>query len=105
MRDDGVIEVWAPTESPEYTRISASSAAGVDTGQVHVHVPFAGGSFGLHSSSAHDPTAEVVQIANALDWKHPIKVQSLRGGGVQVPAGTGPCPPTGSAPAPTLPAG
>jgi isoquinoline 1-oxidoreductase beta subunit len=78
MRDDGVIEVWAPTESPEYTRISASSAAGVDAEHVHVNVTFAGGSFGLHSSSAHDPTAEVVQIAKALDWKHPIKVQSLR---------------------------
>ncbi|MDQ1431811.1 MAG: isoquinoline 1-oxidoreductase subunit beta, partial [Actinomycetota bacterium] len=78
MRDDGVIEVWAPTESPEYTRMSASSAAGVDTEHVHVNVTFAGGSFGLHSSAAHDPTAEAVQIAKALDWKYPIKVQSLR---------------------------
>jgi isoquinoline 1-oxidoreductase subunit beta len=78
MRDDGIIEVWAPTESPEYTRMSASAAAGVDAGQVHVNVTFAGGSFGLHSSAAHDPTAEAVQIAKALDWKHPIKLQSLR---------------------------
>jgi isoquinoline 1-oxidoreductase beta subunit len=26
----------------------------------------------------HDPTAEAVQVARALGWKHPIKVQSLR---------------------------
>src|SRR5207302_142525 len=78
MREDGVLEVWASTESPEYTRMSASEAAGIDKEQVEVHVTFAGGSFGLHSSSGHDPTAEAVRIARALDWKHPIKVQSLR---------------------------
>ena len=78
MRADGVLEVWASTESPEWTRISASEAAGIDKGQVEVHVTLAGGSFGLHSSAEHDPTAEAVQIARALDWKHPIKVQSLR---------------------------
>jgi isoquinoline 1-oxidoreductase beta subunit len=78
MREDGVLEVWASTESPEYTRMAASEAAGVDKERVEVHVTFAGGSFGLHSSSEHDPTAEAVQVARALDWKHPIKVQSLR---------------------------
>jgi isoquinoline 1-oxidoreductase subunit beta len=78
MREDGVLEVWASTESPEYTRMSASEAAGVDKERVEVHVTFAGGSFGLHSSSEHDPTAEAVHIARALGWKHPIKVQSTR---------------------------
>jgi isoquinoline 1-oxidoreductase beta subunit len=78
MREDGVLEVWASTESPEYTRMSASEAAGIAKEQVEVHVTFAGGSFGLHSSSERDPTTEAVQIARALDWKHPIKVQSLR---------------------------
>jgi isoquinoline 1-oxidoreductase beta subunit len=78
MREDGVLEVWASTESPEYTRMSASEAAGIDKEQVEVHVTFAGGSFGLHSSAERDPTTEAVQIARALDWKHPIKVQSLR---------------------------
>ena len=101
MRDDGVIEVWAPTESPEYTRMAASGAAGVDTEHVHVNVTFAGGSFGLHSSAAHDPTAEAVQVAKALDWKYPIKVQSLR----EEEFKTGryrAMSPTVSAPAPTL---
>ena len=78
MNDEGVVEVWAPTESPEYTRMSAAGGAGVDAENVHVNVTFAGGSFGLHSSATHDPSAEAAQIAKALDWKYPIKVQSLR---------------------------
>jgi isoquinoline 1-oxidoreductase beta subunit len=78
MRDDGLLHVWASTESPEYTRMSASQAAGIEKEQVEVHVTFAGGSFGLHSSSQRDPTAEAVHVARALDWKHPIRVQSLR---------------------------
>src|SRR4051794_4216225 len=78
MREDGVLDVWASTESPEYARMSASEAAGIDKERVEVHVTFAGGSFGLHSSAEHDPTAEAAQIARALDFKHPIKVQSLR---------------------------
>ena len=62
----------------EYTRMTASAAGGIDKEQVEVHVTFAGGSFGLHSSAERDPTTEAVQVARALDWKHPIKVQSLR---------------------------
>ena len=78
MRDDGVLEVWTSTESPEYVRMAASGAAGIELDHVHVNVPFAGGSFGLHSSSTNDPTTETVQIAKALEWKYPIKVQSPR---------------------------
>ena len=78
MREDGVLEVWASTESPEYTRMSASQAAGIDKDRVEVHVTLAGGSFGLHSSSERDPTAEAAHVARALDWKHPIRLQSLR---------------------------
>jgi isoquinoline 1-oxidoreductase beta subunit len=78
MREDGTLEVWAPTESPEYTVMAASSAAGVDPSRVWVHVTFAGGSFGLHSTATKDPTSEAVQVAKALNWRYPIKVQSLR---------------------------
>ena len=78
MRDDGVLEVWASTESPVYTQMSAAAAAGVGNEQVVVHVTKAGGSFGLHSSSRQDPTSEAVQVAKALGWQHPIKLQSSR---------------------------
>jgi isoquinoline 1-oxidoreductase beta subunit len=78
MRDDGVLDVWASTESPEYTRMAASNAANIEPQQVHVSVTYAGGSFGLHSSSKNDPTSEAVQVARALEWQYPIRVQSLR---------------------------
>jgi isoquinoline 1-oxidoreductase beta subunit len=78
MRDDGTLEVWASTESPEYTRMAASEAGGIEKDQVEVHVTFAGGSFGLHSTSTNDPTTEAVHVARALDWKHAVKVQSIR---------------------------
>jgi isoquinoline 1-oxidoreductase beta subunit len=78
MREDGVLDVWVASEGPEYAKMNASSLAGIDKEDVEVHITFAGGSFGLHSSAEHDPTAEAVQIARALDWKHPIKLQSLR---------------------------
>jgi isoquinoline 1-oxidoreductase beta subunit len=78
MRDNGVLDVWIGTEAPEYVKMNASAIAGIDKEQVEVHVTFAGGSFGLHSTADHDPASEAVQIARALDWKHPIKVQSSR---------------------------
>ena len=78
MRDDGVLEVWTATESPTYTRMAASKAGGVEGERVLVHVTDAGGSFGLRSSSANDPTTEAVQIAKALHWRYPVKVQSSR---------------------------
>jgi isoquinoline 1-oxidoreductase subunit beta len=78
MREDGVLDVWVGTEAPEYVKMNTSSIAGIDKEQVEVHTTFAGGSFGLHSSAEHDPAAEAVQVARALDWKHPIKLQSLR---------------------------
>jgi isoquinoline 1-oxidoreductase subunit beta len=78
MRDDGVLEVWVGSESPEYVKMNASSIARIDKEQVEVHVTFAGGSFGLHSSAERDPTSEAVEIARALKWQYPIKVQSLR---------------------------
>jgi isoquinoline 1-oxidoreductase beta subunit len=78
MRQDGVLDVWAGTEGPQFVKMNASSIAGIDVEQVEVHVSFVGGSFGLHSSAEHDPVSEAVQIARALEFKHPIKVQSLR---------------------------
>jgi isoquinoline 1-oxidoreductase subunit beta len=78
MGEDGILEVWTGTEGPTYERMAASAAAGIGEDRVRVHVPFAGGSFGLHSTSGRDPVTEAVQVARALDWKYPVKVQSLR---------------------------
>jgi len=58
--------------------MTASAAAGIDKDRVRVHVPYAGGSFGLQSTSGRDPVSEAVQVAKALAWKYPVKLQSLR---------------------------
>jgi isoquinoline 1-oxidoreductase beta subunit len=64
MSADGVLEVWAGTESPVYTQMTGARIAGVAQERVRVHVPDAGGSFGLHySSGANDPASEALQIA------------------------------------------
>ena len=79
MSEDGVLEVWAGTESPVYTQMTGARIAGVAQERVRVHVPDAGGSFGLHySSGANDPASEALQIAKALEWRYPIKVQASR---------------------------
>jgi isoquinoline 1-oxidoreductase beta subunit len=78
MREDGMLEVWASSESPVYTAMDAAQSAGIDTDHVIVHVTKAGGSFGLHSSSRRDPTSEAVKVAKALNWQYPIKLQSTR---------------------------
>ena len=83
MREDGVLEVWVGTEAPEYVKMNASSIAGIDKEQVQVHITFAGGSFGLHSSAEHDPIAEAVQVARALDWQAPDQASVAARGGVQ----------------------
>ncbi len=61
MREDGVLEVWAATETPEYVKMNASAVAGIDKEEVEVHVTLAGGSFGLHSSAERDPVTEVIE--------------------------------------------
>src|SRR5260221_2717722 len=59
--------------------MTGSRIAGIAQEHVRIHVPDAGGSFGLHySSGKNDPAAEALQIAKALDWRYPIKVQSSR---------------------------
>ncbi|MDT5263395.1 MAG: isoquinoline 1-oxidoreductase subunit beta [Mycobacterium sp.] len=78
MRDDGVLEVWAGSQAPDFTTAIAAASAGVEQDQVEVHLTFAGGGFGLRTTTSGDPVAQAVEIAKALHWKHPIKVQSPR---------------------------
>jgi isoquinoline 1-oxidoreductase beta subunit len=77
-REDGRLDVWASTQAPEYTAMAAARASGLPSEQIDVHVTLAGGAFGLHTSHHDDPTSEAVEIARALKWEYPIKVQSLR---------------------------
>ncbi len=78
MGDDGILEVWAAPRDPRTRACPPRRRPESAKDRVRVHVPFAGGSFGLHSTSGNDPTSEAVQVARALDWKYPVKLQSLR---------------------------
>ena len=98
--DDGVLDVWVGSEGPEYVKMNASAIAGIDKENVEVHITFAGGSFGLHLSAERDPTAEAVQIARALNWKHQSKSSRCARRSSRS-AGTGRRLYTGCVPAPT----
>ncbi len=78
MGDDGILEVWAGTEDLSYARMAASAAAGIGEDRIRVHVPFAGGSFGLHSTSGHDPNSEAVQVGAGAGLEAARQLQSLR---------------------------
>jgi isoquinoline 1-oxidoreductase beta subunit len=75
MREDGVLEVWAGYQAPDYARSAAAAGAGLPKERVEVHVTFAGGGFGLRSSGDPAPVIEAAEVCRALGWKHPIKVQ------------------------------
>jgi isoquinoline 1-oxidoreductase subunit beta len=94
MGDDGFLEVWVGTEGPTYARIAASAAAGLGEDQVRVHVPYAGGSFGLHSSHGHDPRGRAGRAGAGLEvpGQGPVAAR----GGAQVR----PVPGDGRAPGP-----
>ena len=78
MREDGTLDVWASTESPEYARMAAAQAAASTRTGSRYTSPTRAVRFGLHSAADRDPTTEAVQVARALEFTHPIKLQSLR---------------------------
>ena len=77
------LDVWVGSETPEYVKMNASSIAEIDKEQVEVHITFAGGSFGLHSSAERDPTAEAVQIAQGARLEAPDQGPVAARGGIQ----------------------
>lgn len=78
MREDGVLEVWAASQSPDYARPAAAQAANLPLERVEVHITLGGGGFGLRGSGESAPVVEVVEIAKALGWQHPVKLQWSR---------------------------
>lgn len=78
MRDDGVVEIWSGSQAPDAARRLVSALLDVPLERVEVHVTYAGGGFGLRSADDQSCVVEAAEIARALDWKYPIKVQSSR---------------------------
>jgi len=64
---DGKVEIWAPTQVPGMARDVAAKVAGVDVGQVTVHVTLLGGGFGRRLEV--DFVAQAVQVAMECDGR------------------------------------
>lgn len=75
---DGVVEVWGGHQLPDLYQYIASQIAGVTPDKVKLHVMRTGGGFGRRAVFDADVVAESVEIAKALGWTRPVKVQWTR---------------------------
>jgi isoquinoline 1-oxidoreductase beta subunit len=75
---DGVLEIWAGHQMPDLYQYIASQTAGVTPDKVKLHVMRSGGGFGRRAVFDADVVAESVEIAKALNWSRPVKVQWTR---------------------------
>ena len=75
---DGVVEIWAGHQMPDLYQYIASQVAGVTPDKVKLHVMRSGGSFGRRAVFDADVIAEAVEVARALNWSRPVKVQWTR---------------------------
>jgi isoquinoline 1-oxidoreductase beta subunit len=72
---DGICEMWAPVQSPQWIRDSVSKALGLDAAKVTVNVTLLGGAFGRKSKP--DFAVEAALIAKELNGT-PVKVTWTR---------------------------
>jgi len=75
---DGLVEIWAGHQLPDLYQYIASQIAGVTPDKVKLHVMRSGGSFGRRAVFDADVVAESVEVAKALGWSRPVKVQWTR---------------------------
>lgn len=73
-REDGVIEVWSPTQGGDLAQKTIAAVADVAPEKVVVHVLFSGGSFGRRYQ--WDYLAEAYQVAKEM--KVPVQVMRTR---------------------------
>lgn len=75
---DGVLEIWGGHQMPDLYGYIASQVAGLTPDKVRLHVMKTGGGFGRRAVADADVIVEAVAVAQALGWKHPVKVQWTR---------------------------
>ena len=78
MMKDGVVEIWGGHQMPDLYQYMASLVAGVRPDKVKLHVMRSGGGFGRRAVFDADVIAEAVEVAKALGWSRPVKVQWTR---------------------------
>jgi isoquinoline 1-oxidoreductase beta subunit len=75
---DGTLEVWGGHQMPDLYQFVAAQIAGVTPDKVRLHVMRTGGGFGRRAVVDADVIAEAVEVAKALNWSRPVKVQWTR---------------------------
>lgn len=75
---DGVLEVWGGHQAPDIYIYTASQISGLSPEKVKLHVRRAGGSFGRRAVFDADVVSEAIEVAKALNWARPVKVQWTR---------------------------
>jgi isoquinoline 1-oxidoreductase subunit beta len=78
MMKDGIVEIWAGHQMPDLYQYIASQIAGVTPDKVKLHVMRSGGGFGRRAVFDADVVAESVEVAKAIGWSRPVKVQWTR---------------------------
>ena len=78
MGEDGVLEIWAGHQSPDFYQAAAAQVAGITPDKVRLHVMKTGGGFGRRGVLDADIIVEVVAAAQAIGWRAPVKVQYTR---------------------------
>lgn len=71
---NGKMEIWAPTQHPQWARASAAEACGLDIANVTVHVTLLGGGFGRKSKPDYVVEAALLAKESGV----PIRVQWTR---------------------------
>ena len=78
MGEDGVLEIWAGHQSPDFYQAAAAQVAGITPDKVRLHVMKTGGGFGRRGVLDADIIVEAVAAAQAIGWRAPVKVQWTR---------------------------
>ena len=73
-KGDGTVEIWAPTQHPQWARGAVAGALGIEVDKVKVNVTLLGGGFGRKSKP--DFVAEAALLSKAA--KTPVRVQWTR---------------------------
>ncbi|MDF2157211.1 molybdopterin cofactor-binding domain-containing protein [Algoriphagus sp. CAU 1675] len=73
-KGDGSVEVWAPTQHPQWARGAVANALGIEIDKVKMNITLLGGGFGRKSKP--DFVAEAALLSKAA--KTPVRVQWTR---------------------------
>ena len=74
VKTDGSVEIWAPSQHPQWARGAVAGALGIDIAKVKMHVTLLGGGFGRKSKP--DFVAEAAILSKAAGV--PVRVQWTR---------------------------